>query len=59
MTIENDNGVHDKEKAQVEGSKDMSVAEKFSKFNNLDGHPYVESDKVEDVGRGRVTILQQ
>ena len=57
-SIENKNGVHASERTQLKGDKKLTTAQKFSKFHNLDGHPYVASDKVEDVGTGRVTVIE-
>ena len=59
MAIENKNSVHSCERKQIEGSEKLTTAQKFSKFSKLDGHPYVASDKVEDLGNRHVKVLEE
>ncbi len=56
--IENDNGVHSKERTQVKGAKKKTTAQQYAEHHKLD-FSMCDSDKVEDRGTGVVKILQQ
>ena len=59
MTVESKRGVHSKERLQtVAGTKGKTQAEQYAEFHNID-YSKCASKKVEDVGRGRVTVLEE
>ena len=58
MTIENDNGVHCKERLQY-SKKAKTTAQKYAEHTKI-SYEKCDSDKVEDVNkRGKVMILQE
>jgi len=56
MTIEKSNGIHSKERSQVDRSKTM--AEQYEEHCNID-YSLCDSDKVEDRGRGVTRVLEE
>ena len=55
-SIEKAGGVHAKERLQT-SKKSKTNLQKYTEYHDLDNHPYVESDEVEDRGTGKVVII--